>query len=114
VRSAFNPEEGTWVDGAAPDGRGGPVAVVSDLTLLSGAAAVSVIGRRIGAGARAAHSAAMLDALEDEDISARIVNGSSCRLTCSVPAADARRATIRLHQLYVEQGYGTCHGGRGR
>ena len=114
VRSPFSTEEGTWVDGETPDGRTGPVAVVSDLTPASGAAAVSVIGRRIGAGGKAAHSAAMHAALADEGITARIVDGSSCRLTCAVPAADARRATIRLHQLYVEQGYGTCHGGRGR
>jgi aspartate kinase len=114
VRSAFSPEEGTWVDGETPDGRAGPVAVVSDLTLSAGAAAVSVIGRLVGAGAKAAHSAAMLGALADEGISARIVNVSSCRLACAVPAADACRATIRLHQIYVEQGYGTCHGGRGR
>ncbi len=111
VRSPFSTEEGTWVDGETPGGRAGPVAVVSDLTPASGAAAVSVIGRRIGAGGKAAHSAAMLGALADEGITARIVNGSSCRLTCAVPAADARRATIRLHQLVVEQGYGPWHAG---
>jgi aspartate kinase len=114
VRSAFSPEAGTWVDGETSGGHPGPVAVVSGPMPSSGAAAVSVIGRRLGAGARAAHSAAMLDALADEGISARIGNMSSCRLTCAVPAADAHRATIRLHRLYVEQGYGTCHGGRGR
>jgi aspartate kinase len=114
VRSPFSQEPGTWVDGETTEGLAGPVAVVSDVIPLSGAAAVSVIGRRVGAGARAAHSAAMLDALADEGLSARIASVSSCRLTCAVPAADARRATIRLHQLYVEQGHGACQGGRGR
>ena len=104
VRSPFSQEEGTWVDTEVPGGGAGPVAVVSGDMPVSGAAAVSVIARRAGGNAAAARPVAgMLEALAVKGIAARPVSFSRCRLTCAVPAREADQATVRLHEVYVEQ-----------
>lgn len=103
VRSPFSREAGTWVDSEIPGGEG-PVAVVSSLMRASGTSAVSLIARRAGNGATAARSmAGMLAALAGDGITARPVSSSRCRLTCAVPAGEAEPATVRLHEVYVEQ-----------
>jgi aspartate kinase len=104
VRSPFSLEAGTWVDSEIPGDGAGPVAVVASSRPASAAAAVSVIARRTGGDATAASPVAgMLDALAGKGIDARPVSSSPCRLTCAVPAGEARQATIGLHEVYVEQ-----------
>jgi aspartate kinase len=105
VRSPLSREEGTWIGNEERAGGEDAVAVVSGLAG-SRTATVSVISRwAIGGvcGSTTRTAAGMLDALAGAGIAADIVSASRTRVTCAVPAADADWATIRLHEIYVEQ-----------
>jgi len=105
VRSPLSRQEGTWIGNEERAGGEDAVAVVSGLAG-SGTATVSVISRwAIGGvcGSTTRTAAGMLDALAGAGITADIVSASRTRVTCAVPAVHAGRATIRLHEIYVEQ-----------
>lgn len=98
VRSPFGPEPGTFVD--AGDGDGGhAVAVVAGPGTPAGEATVSVVGRFTGRGLA---TATLLAALADADLDAELCDSSPVRLTCAVPAEDADRAAVVLHDAFVE------------
>jgi aspartate kinase len=108
VRSPLSREDGTWIgneERAGGEDGEDTVAVVSGLAG-SRTATVSVISRwaiRGVCGSTTRTATGMLDALAGAGIAADIVSASRTRVTCAVPAADADRATIRLHEIYVEQ-----------